>query len=80
MATNFKITQVKGKATPTGYYESKAVHQQEMKRIENVEKELNATRLKVWIRLIVVALKKTLRYQICGNIKELALHQAICRC
>lgn len=40
MATNFKITQVKGKPTPTGHYESKAEHRQEMQRIEKVEKEL----------------------------------------
>lgn len=40
MATNFKITPAKRSATPTGHYESKAEHKQEMRRIEKVEKEL----------------------------------------
>ena len=40
MPTNFKISQVKGKPTPTGFYESKAEHKKEMQRIEKVEKEL----------------------------------------
>jgi hypothetical protein len=40
MPTNFKISQVKGKPTPTGFYESKAEHKQEMQRIAKVEKEL----------------------------------------
>ena len=40
MATNFKITESKGKSTPSGHYEKVSEHRSEMSRIKAVEKEL----------------------------------------
>ena len=40
MATNFKITESKGKSTPSGHYEKVSEHRSELKRIVALEKEL----------------------------------------
>lgn len=40
MMTNYTVKQVKNKPTPTGYYETKQEHKEEMRRISAVEKEL----------------------------------------
>ena len=41
MATNFKISgDLKSKKTPTGHYEPAKEHQEEMRRIAALEKEL----------------------------------------
>ena len=40
MMANYTVTQKKNKPTPTGYYETKAEHKEEMRRISAVEKEL----------------------------------------
>ena len=40
MATNFKISESKGKSTPTGHYEKVSEHRSELKRIAALEKEL----------------------------------------
>ena len=40
MATNFKITESKGKSTPSGHYEKVSEHRSELKRIAALEKEL----------------------------------------
>lgn len=40
MATKFKITESKGKSTPTGHYEKVSEHRSELKRISALEKEL----------------------------------------
>ena len=40
MATNFKITESKGKPTNGGHYEKVSEHRSELKRIAALEKEL----------------------------------------
>ena len=40
MATNFKITESKGKPTNGGHYEKESEHRSELKRISALEKEL----------------------------------------
>ena len=40
MATNFKISESKGKSTTTGHYEKVSEHRSELKRIAALEKEL----------------------------------------
>ena len=40
MATNFKITESKGKPTNGGHYEKESEHRMELRRISALEKEL----------------------------------------
>lgn len=40
MATNFKVTQAKQKATPTGYYVMEREYKKEARKVAELEKEL----------------------------------------